>query len=208
MVCFPGDDSHTPTWWWCRVDPSHDVGYPQKRRTPVQRPVVWDTGATQQSVPPGVARAFSDLAALVYSGANASEALDAVVRVTAQVMPGADHVSISVLEGEAQLRTLAATDYIARLMDELESEARQGPCVDSILHDSVQRDDDIAVASTWPELAKLTLERTPVRGMVGYQLLHGDNGRAALNVFSDTPGALTAEAATSARCWPRSPLGP
>lgn len=26
VVCFPGDDSHTPTWWWCRVDPSHDVG--------------------------------------------------------------------------------------------------------------------------------------------------------------------------------------
>lgn len=149
----------------------------------------------QQSVPPDIARVFVELADILYSGALAHEALEAVVRVTTQIMPGADHVSISTLSRGAQLTTQAASDDVARLMDRLESEARQGPCLDSILGESVQRDDDIAVATAWPVLAKLTLERTPVRGMVGYQLINGADGRAALNVFSDTPGALTQESA-------------
>jgi hypothetical protein len=55
----------------------------------------------------------------------------------------------------------------------------------------VQRDEDIAERSTWPALAELTLRRTPVRGMIGYRLQDGLGGRSALNVFSDTPGALT-----------------
>ena len=149
----------------------------------------------QPSVPPDITRAFTELADIVYSGANGQEALDAVVRVTAQVMPGADHVSISTLDSGAQLHTRAATDDVARLMDRLETEAQQGPCIDSIRKESVQRDEDIAASTAWPVLAKLTLERTPVRGMVGYQLLNGADGRAALNVFSDTPGALTPESA-------------
>ena len=149
----------------------------------------------QQSVPREAARAFADLAEIVYAEGDAEKVLEAVVRVTAEVVPGADHVSISTLEGNAQLRTRAATDDIAMLMDRLESEAGQGPCVDSILKESVQRDADIASATVWPRLAKLTLERTPVRGMLGYQLMNATKSRAALNVFSDTPGALTQESA-------------
>ena len=78
-------------------------------------------------------------------------------------------------------------------MDRLESEAHEGPCVDSIVEDSVQHDADITVTSKWPRLAELTLSRTPVRGMLGYQLMDGLGSRAAFNVFSDTPGALTKE---------------
>lgn len=147
------------------------------------------------SVPPEAARAFADLAEVVYSESEPDHVLDAIVRVTAQLVPGADHVTISSLEADAQLRTRAASDDVGRLMDRLESETRQGPCVDSIVKDSVQRDEDIAKHSTWPELAKVTLERTPVRGMLGYRLVSGLSGRSALNIFSDTPGALTDEAA-------------
>ena len=103
-------------------------------------------------------------------------------------MPGADHACISVLEKDQQLRTRAANDDIARLMDRLESEAREGPCLDSIVEDSVQRDEDIASSSTWPALAQLTLSRTPIRGMLGFRLQQGAGGRSALNIFSDTLG--------------------
>ncbi|WP_270889492.1 ANTAR domain-containing protein [Pedococcus sp. 5OH_020] len=149
----------------------------------------------QPAVPPEAARAFTELAELVYGETDPEQALEAIVRIAVQVMPGADHVTISTLESNAQLRTRAASDDIARLMDRLESDSHEGPCLDSIVKDSVQRDDDIASHSTWPNLARLTLEQTPVRGMVGYRLLSGLSGRSALNVFSDTPGALTPDAA-------------
>lgn len=145
------------------------------------------------SIPAEATEAFSTLAALVYSGADTQAVLDSICEVAADVIPGADHVCISTLDHHKRLQSRAATDDVARLMDKLESEAQEGPCLDSIEHDSVQCDADIAQHSTWPKLAELTLSRTPVRGMLGYRLQEGLGGRSALNVFSDTPGALTEE---------------
>lgn len=148
----------------------------------------------QTPIPHEATEAFAALAKLVYAGVESSEVLDAICRTAVDVIPGADHACISTLDDRQQLRTQAASDDVARLMDKLESEAQEGPCLDSIVEDSVQHDADISDGTKWPRLAELTLGRTPVRGMVGYQLMDGLGSRAAFNVFSDTPGALTAEA--------------
>lgn len=147
-------------------------------------------------IPAEANEAFASLAALVYAGADSQAVLDTICEVGVEVIPGADHVSISTLGRDKRLHSRAANDDVARLMDQLESDAQEGPCLDSIESDSFQRDDDIAHHSTWPALAKLTLSRTPVRGMIGYRLQEGMGGRSALNVFSDTPGALTDESAS------------
>jgi hypothetical protein len=144
-------------------------------------------------IPREATEAFASLAKLVYAGSGSQEVLEAICRTAVEIIPGADHACISTLVGNEQLRTRAASDEVASLMDRLESEAHEGPCVDSILEDSVQHDADIRSATKWPQLAELTLSRTPVRGMLGYQLMDGLGSRAAFNVFSDTPGALTKE---------------
>ncbi len=142
-------------------------------------------------IPREASEAFAALAALVYDTADSTQILEAVCRAAVEIVPAVDHACVSTLV-DGELRTRAATDEIARQMDRLESEAGEGPCLDSIVEESFQRDDDIATNSTWPALAELTLASTPVRGMVGYRL---ENGRSALNLFSDKAGALTAEAA-------------
>lgn len=144
-------------------------------------------------IPREATEAFNALAALVYAGTGSAEILTAICETAVNVIPGADHACISTLDDHEQLRTQAASDDVARQMDRLESEAHEGPCVDAIVEDSVQHDTDIRSESKWPRLAELTLASTPVRGMVGYQLMDGLGARAAFNVFSDTPGALTIE---------------
>lgn len=146
-----------------------------------------------QPIPGEATQAFASLADLVYAGSGADEILAAICRAAVDVIPGADHACISTLDDNRNLHTQAASDEIASLMDKLESEADEGPCLDSILEDSVQHDADITDGTKWRRLAELTLSRTPVRGMLGYQLLEGLGSRAAFNVFSDTPGALTEE---------------
>lgn len=136
------------------------------------------------------ARAFGTLAELVYRQADSEAVLDAIVSTAVSVVPGADHACISTLDGEMRLNTRAASDDVARLMDRLETEAAEGPCLDSITADSVQHSADIRTHAKWPTLTALTLERTPVRGMIGYQLLTEAGGPSAFNVFSDRAGAL------------------
>ena len=74
---------------------------------------------------------------------------------------------------------------------------------DSVLLDDVDRnldaitdelphlDTDIETDSAWPRLSAHVVEQTPVRGMLGFRLLVDGRKAGALNVFSDTPGALT-----------------
>ena len=152
-----------------------------------------DTDPMQTPIPHEATEAFAALAKLVYAGTGPDEILPAICQMAVDVIPGADHACISTLDGDEQLRTQAASDDVARLMDRLESEAHEGPCLDSIEQDSVQHDPDISDGTKWPRLKELTLDRTSVRGMIGYQLMDGLGSRAAFNVFSDTPGALTEE---------------
>jgi hypothetical protein len=147
----------------------------------------------QTPIPREATEAFASLAKLVYSGSGSDEVLEAICAVAVEIIPGADHACISTLVGHEQLSTRASSDEVASQMDSLESEAHEGPCVDAIIEDSVQHDPDISLACKWPILARLTLERTPVRGMLGFQLFDGLDNRAAFNVFSDTRGALTSE---------------
>lgn len=150
------------------------------------------------SFPPEATRAFRAVAERVYRGDDPTAVLDAIVELVTSTVPGADHVSLASLRPDESLVTRAANDDVARLMDRLETEAGEGPCLDSIEQDSVQRDPDIATHSTWPRLAGLVLDRTPVRGMLGYQLLGGARSRSALNLFSDEADVFTEAVADEA----------
>ena len=143
------------------------------------------------SFPPDATRAFRAVAERVYRGDDSTAVLDEIVALVAATVPGADHVSLASLQPDESLVTRAANDDVARLMDRLETQAGEGPCLDSIEQDSVQRDPDIATHSTWPRLAELVLDRTPVRGMLGYQLLTEGRSRSALNLFSDEVDVFT-----------------
>jgi hypothetical protein len=147
------------------------------------------------AIPPEMLRAFASLAAVVYDAGDADETLSVICGAAVRVVPGCDHACVSSLGPKNRLITRAASDDIARLMDQLESEIQQGPCLDSIFEDSFQRDPDIRNGSSWPLLAEATLQRTPVRGMIGYRLRPDAGVPSALNLFSDTPGALTADSA-------------
>ncbi|GAB3437264.1 GAF and ANTAR domain-containing protein [Phycicoccus ginsengisoli] len=145
---------------------------------------------------PETTRALRAVAERVYRGDGPQDVLGDIVELVARVVPGADHVSLSSLQPDDTLLTRAANDDVARHLDLLESRAKEGPCLDSIEEDSVQRAPDIAHDSPWPRLTELVLAETPVRGMLGYQLL--TPGRSALNLFSDTAGVLTEDVADEA----------
>lgn len=138
--------------------------------------------------------AFAAVARLVYSGDDVPTILQAVVDAAVPLIPGCDHVTIAMLV-KGEFTTAVASDEVGRLVDTFEREVGDGPCVDAILEDAVQYDPDITDRSQWPQLAEKVLAHTPVRGMLGFRLLIDGRKMGALNVFSDTPGALTVESA-------------
>jgi hypothetical protein len=144
------------------------------------------------SFPPELLTSFRAMSEIVYSGKSFDSVYDALCRSTVEFVDGADHVSL-MLSQNGRTRTVAASDEIARSIDKLEQAIGEGPCLDAI--DDAQPDQhlctDLTRDSRWPRLAAAILGRTEIKGMAGFRIRQDGHKVGALNVFSDTPGALT-----------------
>jgi len=142
------------------------------------------------------AEAFAELAKLVYKGASYAEIYDAVCRTAVSVVPGCDHACVTTMRAGRRTVCEAASDETARRFDHFEGETGEGPCLDAILTEEFELDPDISERTAWPRLAERTLAELPIRGVAGYRIITGEQKVGALNLLSDTPGALTDDSAT------------
>ncbi|MBH0122245.1 GAF and ANTAR domain-containing protein [Rhodococcus sp. CX] len=133
---------------------------------------------------------FARLAEIVYGPEDYAQMCAALCVAAPMLVPGCDRASLVVRRGSS-MRTVAAGDDTARRIDAAERELGEGPCIDVLHHDTTELDTDLAVRTRWPALTKWILESTPVRGAAGFRLTVEGADAAALNIFSDTPGALT-----------------
>lgn len=123
--------------------------------------------------------------------ATADTLVEAVIEHAVGALPGTRWASITTLR-QGTFRTLAATGDTARAADALQYRLGTGPCVDSVLEDSVHRSEDLAADARWPVYGARVAEELGVRSALAYRLtLVADPGvLAALNLYSDVPGAF------------------
>lgn len=142
-------------------------------------------------LPPELLSAFRSMADIVYSGESFESVYAALCETAVQLVDGCDHASL-MLRRSGRIETVAASDAVATEIDELEKALGQGPCLDAIDENEPDQhmSSDLNEGGSWPELSRLIIERTSVRGMAGFRLRQGGQRVGALNVFSDTPGAL------------------
>jgi hypothetical protein len=145
------------------------------------------------AVDPSTSRVFRNLADIVYAGDDFSLVHDAVVHAAGDLVEGCDHASL-MLRRDGRFVTAASSDDVAMRIDELERELGEGPCLDAISEASVFHDANLLDGSPWPQLTARVLAETPVRSMAGFRINRGGEKGGALNLFSDTPGGLTARA--------------
>ena len=140
---------------------------------------------------------FAVLAQRLRDGKSADEIQQIVVESAVQLIDGCDRAAIGVLDGE-RFRSAAATDDVMRLIDELQNQVGEGPCLEASVDNVVQVDNDIATGSQWPRLAAIVVERTPVRAMLAVPLVDEGRRAGALNVFADRTNAFDGEAVDNA----------
>ena len=135
---------------------------------------------------------FRSMAEIVYSGESFDSVYEAVCKTAVELVDGCDHASLMLRRG-GRVDTVAASDEIAQRIDELEKALGEGPCLDAIDDDEPDQHicSDLTEGSKWPQLAGKIMEETNVHGMAGFRLRQEGQRVGALNVFSDTPGALT-----------------
>lgn len=140
------------------------------------------------------ARILTSLADIVYQGCTPAQMHAAICVAATLMVPGCDRASLMLCR-DGTYKTAAASDGIARSIDGLERTLRDGPCINAFDDRSAQLEPDLAASKRWPRLTVRVLDETPVRGALGCGLLVDRRTRGALNVFSDTPHALTESSA-------------
>lgn len=142
--------------------------------------------------PPELLTTFRAMAEIVYTGDSFDAVYEAVCRSAVEFVDGCDHASL-MLRRNGRNQSVAASDDVATAIDAMENALGEGPCLDAI--DESEPDQhicsDLTTGSQWPALAEAILERTEVKGMAGFRIRQDGARVGALNVFSDTPGALT-----------------
>lgn len=137
------------------------------------------------------ARMFARLGEVLYAGQEYTHAYQAICSAAQLLVTSCDHASLLMRKGK-QLATAAATDDVARTVDRFERQIRTGPCYDATWDPAPQLAPDITEEDApWPELRHLVLASTPVRGMLGFRIMHAGHKLAALNLFSDRAGGFT-----------------
>lgn len=148
-----------------------------------------DESRLEQAAETAAGAVFRGLADLVYTSDEYPRMYQAICDAAVQLVDGCDHASIMVQHGQ-RLTTAAASDDVARRVDELEREVGEGPCVDAILEDAAQLDPDVLTDSTWPKLRDRVVAQTPVGSMAAFRILMDGRKVGALNLFGDEPGSL------------------
>jgi GAF domain-containing protein len=135
--------------------------------------------------------ALGALSRIIYASEDFQEVFGAVVLAAVRLVDGCDHASI-MQRRDGRYQTAVSTDDIARTIDKLEQLHQQGPCLDAIVEDKPQFEDDLSDPDTrWPELAEQVVRQTPVRSAAGFRIVVGGEKIGALNLFSDRVGGMS-----------------
>jgi GAF domain-containing protein len=128
------------------------------------------------------AAAYAELARISLAGRGLNEVLQRVAELAAHVVPGADTVSVTLVE-RGRARSVAFHGPLAAALDERQYEAGFGPCLDAAATGTLISIDDTADEQVYPDFARQA-QRQGIRHTlaVGLAAVHGTGG--AINVYS------------------------
>lgn len=133
-------------------------------------------------------QAFAELGALVVGAAGLPQVLSRVAQLTQACVPGAQEVSVTLLENDKP-RTVSFTGQLAAALDERQYAAGYGPCVHAAQSEQLVRIDDTATDDAYPEFAAIAA-RHDVRSIICIGMPMPQQIAGAINVYRFDAGQL------------------
>jgi GAF domain/ANTAR domain len=118
---------------------------------------------------------------------NLHEVLSDITMLAVGLLPQVDHAGVTVVEEGDVIRSLAATDGHPLVLDNIQRDCGEGPCLDSAVGRRGHRVDDLARERRWPVFAERAMTATPVRSLLSLPATRDGHAYAALNLFADRP---------------------
>ena len=135
---------------------------------------------------------FADLARSLHRQVDPEATLLDVVRAAVQLIPGVDEGSISKVTARRHVVSVAPSSELPRVVDALQEETGQGPCLDAVYEQETVRVSDMHAEQRWPLFAARAAA-AGAGGMLSLQLYVEDDNLGALNLYARRAGVLDDE---------------
>jgi GAF domain-containing protein len=139
-----------------------------------------------------LAETFAEVARALTAERSVQATLEKIVELAVKTIDGCDHAGVSLVES-GRVRTPAASDDVPGLVDTVQYETGEGPCLDAIREHEVFQTDDLTKEPRWPNFSRRAAEKSGVSSMLCYRLFVEADTMGALNLYSKERNAFDAE---------------
>ena len=130
-----------------------------------------------------LAETFGAIARALAAYDEVQVTLDMIVRLAVDTLEDCEFAGISLIERGA-FSSPASSNNVPRIVDHIQSELGEGPCIDSIREHKVVQTGDLATEVRWPRFSRRAKEQTGVRSVLSIRLFIEDDTMGALNLYS------------------------
>jgi len=137
------------------------------------------------------AAAFGRLGRMKVGDTDLKGVLDEVAHLAKRTIPGADEVSVTLVDKEAHTATY--TGQLALALDQEQYDKGSGPCLDAAASASVMSVPDMVAENRWPEWAARAVD-IGARSSLSIGLPIHEQVTGALNIYAVRPEAFDSDA--------------
>jgi GAF domain-containing protein len=134
---------------------------------------------------------FAELARRLIAIEGVEDTMTAIVQAAVEVT-GCDHASLSYLRGK-RLVSASSNDRIGPVLDAIQTETQEGPCLDAIRYGGVVVVDDLRSDVRFSTYGPKAEAATGVLSSMATELNDGRRTIGALNLFSEESGWFAGE---------------
>lgn len=135
---------------------------------------------------------FQELSQLVLSRETVRSTLDCVAHLAVETIPACDVASISLVDS-GSISTVGTSDDVAFVLDAVQYETGEGPCLDAISKGALwYRIDRMSTDTTWPDFSSAAAEHG-FESLLAYTLRIDERTLGALNLYALAPEAFADE---------------
>jgi transcriptional regulator with GAF, ATPase, and Fis domain len=121
--------------------------------------------------------------------------LSELTQSAVKAVPGARYAGITVADRDGDVYTAASSSsrYPA-LLDKIQQTHREGPCLSAAWQQHMIRIDDLTRDQRWRAFSRDTVEQTPIRSIMSFQLFTDQKKMGALNFYAEQPAVFDEDA--------------
>ncbi|CAN5278075.1 GAF and ANTAR domain-containing protein [soil metagenome] len=130
-----------------------------------------------------LAQTLAEVARVLLDERDVASTLVRICQLAIETVDGCESAGISIVEG-SRVTSRSRTDDLPGVVDEIQSETQEGPCVDAIKEHQVLITGALSEEQRWPDFARRAHDQTGVESILSLRLFAAEDTMGALNLYS------------------------